>query len=50
MPFLSGSGEIMDLGTLFRYWALGVGGGAATYILFSLLGMGIYRALKLLNQ
>jgi hypothetical protein len=42
--------NFMELGTLFGYWALGVGGGVAAYVVFSLLGMGIYRAVRLLDS
>lgn len=43
-----GSGD-MDFATLFRYFALGVGGGFILYVIFSLIGYGIYSALKLLK-
>jgi hypothetical protein len=42
-----GSGDILDYTTLFDYFVLGVGGGFILYVIFSLLGFGIYKSLKL---
>lgn len=42
-----GSGERMDFGTLFGYFGLGVGGGFILYVIFSLLGYSIGKAIKL---
>jgi hypothetical protein len=47
---LFGSGEKMAISQIFQYWAVGIGGGAACYIVFSLIGAGIYKALSVLNS
>lgn len=40
----------MDYDSLFSYFALGVGGGFILYVIFSLTGYGIYKALRLLKN
>lgn len=42
-----GSGDDLDFATLISYFVLGAGGGIFLYFIFSLLGYGIYAALKL---
>lgn len=39
----------MDYGTLFGYFGLGVGGGFILFVVFSLLGFSIHKAIKLTN-
>lgn len=39
----------MEFSELFGYFGLGVGGGFVLYVIFSLLGYGIYKAFGLLK-
>lgn len=40
----------MEISQLFQFWSIGIGGGAMAYILLSLLGAGIHKALSILNS
>lgn len=45
-----GSGDSMDLATLIEYFGFGIGFGFVLFCVFSLLGFGIYKALKMLDS
>lgn len=48
----SGSGDVMDweLSTFFSIFGLGASGGFILYVIFSLMGYGIYSILKIVRK